>query len=272
MADDETIFALNHVVAPAMTAGQFFALCTAVGIRAAEIRNDLAGTAILDGTPAAAIRDQAAAAGISLLSINALQRFNDWTRDRAAEAIALADYAREAGAQALVLVPVNDGSGRDAPARQRNLAAALRGLAPILSDRGITGLVEPLGFASCSLRSKREAVDAIEEAGLASTFRIVHDTFHHHLAGETDLFPGLTGLVHVSGVEDRAVAIEDLRDEHRVLVGEADLLDNAGQIRALRAGGYFGPISFEPFSPLVQRLDDPAAAIRRSMAFLASQL
>ncbi len=269
---DAPSFALNHIVAPAMTAEQFFALCASLGVRAAEIRNDLAGTAILDGTPAAAIGEQARAAGIALLSINALQRFNDWTADREAEAIVLADYARDAGAGALVLVPVNDGSGREARERRKNLATALRGLSPILADRGIVGLVEPLGFASCSLRSKREAVEAIGEAGLETSFRIVHDTFHHHLAGESDLFPEMTGLVHISGVEDDSVGLEDLRDGHRVLVGEADLLDNVGQIRAIRAGGYAGPLSFEPFSPAVQELRDPAAAIGRSMAFLSARL
>lgn len=263
-------FALNHMVAPALPPDQFFDLCRKVGVQAAEIRNDLSGNAILDGTPADRIRELAAQRGVSLISINALQRFNDWTREREAEAVALADYAHAAGAEALVLVPVNDGSGRDAAVRGKNLAAALRGLSSILRDRGITGLVEPLGFASCSLRSKREAVETIEDTGLTSVFRIVHDTFHHHLAGEPGLFPLMTGLVHVSGVEDRSVAVEDLRDPHRVLVGDADILDNVGQVRSLRAGGYRGPISFEPFSPAVHELADPAAALRRSIDHLAA--
>ncbi|MGO4139887.1 hypothetical protein ACEQ6A_36365, partial [Rhizobium brockwellii] len=49
---------------------------------------------------------------------------------------------------------------------------------------GIIGLVEPLGFEICSLRSKTEAAEEIRELGAESTFRLVHDTFHHHLAGE----------------------------------------------------------------------------------------
>lgn len=265
-------FSLNHIVAPGLPPERFFQLCRKVGVRSAEIRNDLAGNAILDGTPASTIRDLAAESAVSLLSINALQRFNDWTPEREAEAVALADYAGDVGAAALVLVPVNDGSGREAGVRRKNLATALRSLSAILGDRGIVGLIEPLGFESCSLRSKREAVETIEETGLQEVFRIVHDTFHHHLAGEPDLFPQMTGLVHVSGVEDRSVAIGDLRDGHRVLVSDGDILDNVGQVRALRAGGYGGPLSFEPFSPAVQRLADPAAAIERSIAYLASRV
>ncbi len=48
----------------------------------------------------------------------------------------------------------------------------------------------------------------------------------------------------------------------------SDRLDNLGQIRALLAGGYAGPFSFEPFSPNVHTLADPAAALADSMAFI----
>jgi predicted xylose isomerase-like sugar epimerase len=182
-------FALNHMAAPSLRPDLFFELCRKVGVTQAEIRNDLSGNAIIDGTPAAAIGQQARDAGISLITINALQRFNDWNSAREAEAVELADYSRDAGVAALVLVPVNDGSGQADGERQRNLRTALRALKPILSDRGLIGLVEPLGFTICSLRSKREAAEAID--GIDGPFKLVHDTFHHHLAGEADLFPAL---------------------------------------------------------------------------------
>jgi len=265
-------FALNHMVAPTLRPEAFFALCRYVGASAAEIRNDLTGNAIIDGTPAAEIGAQARAAGVTLSSINALQRFNEWTPAREAEAVALADYARDAGAAALVLVPVNDGTGQADGERQSNLAAALRALKPILDDRGIAGFVEPLGFSICSLRSKREAAEAIAENGGEGTFRLVHDTFHHHLAGEPELFAELTGLVHISGVSNTGVTVEDMRDPHRVLVDALDRLDNVGQIRALRAAGYAGPLSFEPFSPAVHTLADPAKALADSIAFIEAGL
>lgn len=272
MPTDTISFSLNHMVAPQLRPDAFLALCRAVGVEQAEIRNDLAGNAIADGTPAPEIGGLARDAGITLISINALQRFNEWTPARASEASELADYAKAAGAWALVLVPVNDGSGRADGERQANLRTALRALKPVLADRGLVGLVEPLGFTVCSLRSKREAAEAIADIDGAGTFRLVHDTFHHHLAGEPDLFAAQTGLVHISGVVDPSVAVGDMRDPHRVLVDGDDRLDNVGQIRALRNAGYTGPFSFEPFSPAVHQLADPASGLAASIAFIEARL
>lgn len=271
-ATSKLTFALNHMAAPGLSPAAFFALSKKLGIGHVEIRNDLSGNAILDGTPAKTIRELAAENGISILSINALQRFNEWNAAREAEAIELADYARDVGAAALVLVPVNDGSGQGEGERQRNVRIALGALKSILGDRGIRGLVEPLGFEICSLRSKREAAEAIVDIDGAAAFRMVHDTFHHHLAGEPDIFSGMTGLVHISGVDDQSVSISDMRDPHRILVDAGDRLDNVGQIRALMAGGYAGPLSFEPFSPAVHGLADPADALAASIDFIQSRV
>jgi 2-keto-myo-inositol isomerase len=265
-------YALNHMTAPRLDIGGFFDLARSLGIGAAEIRNDLQGNAILDGTPPSEIRALAGAAGIEIISINALQRFNEWTDEREQEAIELAAYARDCGAKALVLVPVNDGSGRAEGERQGNVRVSLKALKPILADHGITGLVEPLGFQICSLRSKREAVDAIEAAGGASVFRLVHDTFHHTLAGEADIFPDRTGLVHISGVSDTAIGVDQMLDKHRVMVGFGDRIDNVGQIRALAKAGYEGYYSFEPFAASVHEDADPKRMIRESMDYIDRQV
>jgi 2-keto-myo-inositol isomerase len=267
--EDGLTLALNHMVAPALDLPRFFDLAAGLGCRGVEIRNDLGDGAIAGGATPEATARLAAERGLTILSINALQRFNDWTEARAAEARVLADYARRCGAKALVLVPVNDAGWSSSPA---GLRRALSGLAGILADAGILGLVEPLGFEICSLRSKREAVGAIDDLGLGDRFRLVHDTFHHHLAGEAELFPGRTGLVHISGVEDRSVPLAGLRDAHRVLVGPADTIGNAAQIRALRAGGYRGPLSFEPFAASVHAAPDIAGALHASMVHLAATL
>ncbi len=260
-------YALNHMTAPAMPLKDFFKLASDLGISAVEIRNDLQGNAILDGTAPATVRMLAERYGLDIISINALQRFNEWTPERASEAAALIGYAGACGARALVLVPVNDGSGQEDGARQASLRRALSALRPMLETAGITGLVEPLGFDICSLRSKKEAADAIAEIG-GDCFRLVHDTFHHHLAGEAELFPALTGLVHISGVNDPDVTVSSMRDPHRILVNAEDRLDNAGQMHRLLAEGYAGYFSFEPFAPSVHASTDPAAAIRASMEFL----
>ena len=71
----------------------------------------------------------------------------------------------------------------------------------------------------------------------------------------------MTGLVHISGVTDAAVSVPDMRDPHRVLVDRDDRLGNIAQIRALLAGGYAGPFSFEPFAPAVHALASPGEAV-----------
>ena len=132
--------------------------------------------------------------------------------------------------------------------------------------------VEPLGFEECSLRRKSQAVRAFEEVpGARDTFRLVHDTFHHHLAGEPQMFPERTGLAHISGVTDPTLAIADMRDAHRVLVDAGDRLGNLAQIRALRRGGYAGPFSFEPFAESVQKAPDIAAQLSASMRFIEAK-
>ena len=266
-------FALNHMVAPRASAEALFGMAAELGLDAVEIRNDLAATAIADGTDAAVIRAGAAKHGVRILSINALQRFNDWTSERAAEAQALADYAAASGAESLVLCPVNDWRFRPGErARLDGLRRALSELGAILRGRGIIGLVEPLGFAECSLRSKREAVEAIDATGGGETFRLVHDTFHHALAGESAVFPERTGLVHISGVEENDLPFSGMRDRHRVLVGPHDRLDNVGQIRGLIKGGYSGFFSFEPFAESVHALAEVHSALRQSAAYLSDDL
>lgn len=272
MATARPVFAVNHMAAPRLSPDRFFAMVAGLGLSAVEIRNDLAGNAILDGTPATEIRSLARRHGLAILTINALQRFNEWTDARANEAVALADYARDCGAGALVLVPKNDGTGLAAGARGAGLRRALTELAPILAARGLLGLVEPLGFETCSLRHKAEAVEAIGALGLAAHFRILHDTFHHCLAGGGPLFPRHTGLIHISGVTDSRIGVAGMRDGHRVLVDGSDRLGNLAQIAALLAGGADAPLSFEPFADKVADLADIAGALRRSMEFVRSNL
>ncbi|WP_354038742.1 TIM barrel protein [Devosia sp. UYZn731] len=260
------------MVAPQLGLADFFALTRSLGLSGVEIRNDVAGNAILDGTPASTVKSLAAQNDVSIISINALQKFNHWSAERADEAQILADYAAACGSKALVLVAANDGTGLEPDVRVSNATEALTLLAPILRQRGLVGLVECLGFEVCSLRSKREAVAAINAADAGDVFKLIHDTFHHHLAGEEDIFPDLTGLIHISGVDDPTISVRDMRDSHRVLVGPKDRLGNLEQITALYAGGYSGLLSFEPFAEELRTLSDPAAAIRKSMDFVTNGL
>src|ERR1700742_5063034 len=156
-------FALNHMVAPLLSHDAFFDLASRLGVTEVEIRNDLSDVAILDGTPASEIREAAAKKKLRVLTINALQRFNEWNTKRATEARELVNYARQSGAEALVLCPVNDTSFNPFDSeRLPGLRLALKELKPMLLEAGLKGFVEPLGFPECSLRLKAEAVDAID--------------------------------------------------------------------------------------------------------------
>ncbi len=259
-------FALNHITTPRLPVADFFALARKLGMTEVEIRNDIpdvVGTAAPE-----AVRAGAERAGVEIISINALYPFNVWSGDLPARAVALADYAKAAGAKALVMCPLNDGT----PVAHEDLVAALRAMAPILRERGLAGLVEPLGFPISSMRTKAQALDAIDKAEAGDVCKLVHDTFHHHLAGEAEFFPQRTGIVHISGVVDPELTVETMLDPHRVLVDAADRLENVAQIAALLSQGFDGPFSFEPFAAEVQALADPEPALRASMTHVTEQL
>ncbi|KAF1010080.1 MAG: hypothetical protein GAK32_01710 [Pseudomonas fluorescens] len=265
-------FALNRMVAPGLSLPQFIELAAALKCDAIEIRNDLAGIEIEDGTLASRVRELCSQQGISVLSINALYPFDVWNEERRIQATRLAQYARECGAAGLVMCPLNE---RDDPRNETQRAAGLRTalseLAPLLREHGILGFIEPLGFGECALRRKRVAVNAIQAIGGLDVFRLVHDTFHHHLAGEHEFFPELTALVHISGVEDSEAPLSSIRDGHRVLVGEGDILGNAQQIDTLLGTGYGGYLSFEPFADSVHALADIRQALAASITYLQNR-
>lgn len=257
-------FAINHISVPKLSVQDFFAMVRRLGADKVEIRNDVPD--VMNTVAPEDVKAAAEAADVMILSINALYPFNVWSGDLPARAEQMADYAAACGAKALVMCPLNDGTkvSRD------DLVESLKNMAPILRERGLTGLVEPLGFPVSSMRTKAEAIAAIEAAGGADVYKLMHDTFHHHLAGETKFFPEWTGLVHISGVTDPEVAVDDMLDAHRVLVDGKDRLENIPQIKALLAAGYDGPISFEPFSEEVHALGDPEAALRESIGFVSA--
>lgn len=266
---DEVKFSLNRMSAPKLSFADYLALCQRLGIDAIEIRNDLPGVEITDGTPATILKEQTEAAGIDILSINALQRFEQFDATRLSEAIQLAKYAAACGAKALVLCPTNSLlDKRTASERHADYVVALTQLKPVLDDHGLVGLVETLGFEECALRRKSDAVKGIYDAAGERHFKLVHDTFHHHLSGEDIFYPDLTGLVHISGVEEAAVTVGEMRDGHRVLVGREDRLGNVRQLATLRARGYRGHASFEPFSDEIARAADIEQRLRESIGHI----
>ena len=261
-------FALNHMVAPKLGYAAFFDLALSLGIDAAEIRNDIP-TSLMGNKNAKMIGKLAADKGVTIINVNALQRWNQWNKAKASEAEKLAEYTALTGAKNLILVPTNDKKFRPSlEERLDGIREALAGLKGILKDHGLVGCVEPLGFEECSLRLKKEALAAIDAVGGAKRFKVTHDTFHHFVAGEKETFGSRTGLIHVSGVVDSNHTRDSMRDPQRVLVDAHDRIDNRGQVRDLMASGYNGYISFEPFSASVHKSTQIARDVARSMDYL----
>ena len=99
--------------------------------------------------------------------------------------------------------------------------------------------------------------------------KIVHDTFHHALAGENEFFPSLTGLVHISGVSNIYKNIK-LLDEHRSIIDDNDILENINQIKNLSNAHYKGFFSLEPFSNTLIKEKDIFKIVKKSFNYIDS--
>lgn len=270
-------FALNHMTTPRLSSRAFLDLAAALGCSGVELRDDLADkklttSTFFDGETPAAIGDYARSKGLKLLGLSEAYGFNTWSDAMRDKVQLLIAQAVESGAASISLIPRNDAPSYKPGERDEALRRSLGEVLPLVDKAGIIALIEPLGFVSSSLRHKADAVAAINAVGGERHFKLVHDTFHHHLASETEFFPAETGIVHISGVVDPALAPEQMQDGHRILVDEQDRLGNIAQIRKLLSLGYTGAFSYEPFSPDVHKLADPAPALRRSMDYITSAI
>jgi len=265
-------FSLNRIIQPHLSLIDFIQLSTDCQASGIEIRNDLTDPRLLGGNIPEKIRNKCDECGIEIVTVNALQRFNDHhlLDDKIVELEAMMKTAALVGCRNIVLCPVNDSKdNRSTSKQQRDLVLALDTYAPLFEKYEMTGLIEPLGFEICSVRYKRQAVEAISESTSPQLYQIVHDTFHHYLSGETEIFPKETGLVHASGVST-GKTINAITDNDRILVDERDIVDNRGQIALLYEAGFDGIFSFEPFSPTIQNLpiNELKSGISTSMKFI----
>ena len=281
-----TRFALNRIIAPAMSLAEFAKFTAALGLSKIELRNDLPGKLaikdIIDALDPVAAKTMFADEGVSVISINALQKFNLPSRrnDRIEELKQLLELASAIGCPAIVLCPNNEKDDtRSHREKYTDTVQALIDYAPLFCEYGIAGYVEPLGFGISSLASLPAAVQAIKASGYGC-YRTVFDTFHHYIGpDDTNIFGmgGMgasyelpyTGLVHISGVED-AIPANQFLDCHRVLIGSGDKMGNREIINRLNSMGYLGTFSFEPFSGAVQQMPPAAlaAAIEASLRFI----
>ncbi|WP_058973850.1 TIM barrel protein [Type-D symbiont of Plautia stali] len=262
-------FCVNRKIAPNLTVEQFFTLVNDLGINKVEIRNDMKSGSVTDGLGGEVVHSLTQQYGLEIETINAVYPFNQLSEEVLEKTRGLLKDARETGAKALVLCPLNDGT----VISHQQTIAALQTLAPLFAEYGIEGLVEPLGFPQSSLRSAALAQQLIKQAGVP--FKIVLDTFHHHLyeGAEQDFAGGVDvrniGLVHLSGVTD-ARPVHTLTDEERIMLSADDLLKSKQQVQRLEEMGYTGIYAFEPFSSVMDGWSeaDIAREIRTSIEYL----
>jgi len=253
---------LNRIIYPKLKLEDFFKFAKDLELNKIELRNDLPGGKIIDGYTPGQVKELSKKYGVKILTINALQKFNLGAilPETIEELKKLINFSLSIGCEAIVLCPNNDvNDKRNSGEIFEETVKALKSFGPLFQDSGMQGYLEPLGFEKCSLRSIVTAIRAIRESGYP-VYKIVHDTFHHHLGPDTfetiendyDIF--YTGLVHISGVECN-IPVKEYRDDHRVLVTEQDKLQTKEQIELLLKLGYTGNISFEPFSQKVQEME-----------------
>lgn len=243
-------FCVNRKIAPTLSIERFFNLVTQLGIHKVELRNDMRSGRVTDDLTGEQVKALARQSGIEIITINAVYPFNQLNDEVLQRTRQLLSDARAVGAESLVLCPLNDGT----PISAADTVAALKILGPLFADYGIQGLVEPLGFPQSSLRSAIQAQALIKQADVP--FRLLIDTFHHHLfedaenGFEQEIDVQQIGLVHLSGVTDpRPVA--QLTDEERIMLSADDRLRSKQQVERLEKMGYTGLYAFEPFSSVM---------------------
>jgi len=253
---------LNRIIYPKLKLEDFFKFAQDLDLSKIELRNDLPGGKIIDGYTPGQLKELSKKYGVEILTINALQKFNlaAILPETIQELKKLINLSLSIGCKAIVLCPNNDvNDKRNSEEIFKETVKALKSFGPLFQDSGIQGYLEPLGFEECSLRSLVTAMKAIQESDFP-VYKIVHDTFHHHLGPDTfetienNYDISYTGLVHISGVESN-IPVEEYRDNHRVLVTEQDKLQTKEQIELLLKLGYTGNISFEPFSEKIQEME-----------------
>ncbi len=252
-------------------------LTTAVecGCSGIELRNDLRGE-LFDGLDPENAAAMVSAKNLRIFALAEVKSFNHLTAQTITDTEQLAGIAKACGSEAIALIPSNDGNnvatGTDESSRKRNLKSVLHELIPILAAHDLQGFIEPLGFVSSSQRSKREVVEVIEDIGAQDRIKLVHDTFHHYLADEPELYPEHTGIVHISGVVETGLTVDQMQDKHRILVNHADRIQNTAQLKSLTDGGYTGPVSVEAFATEVHKTQNLVEPLRDSFQFISSAL
>lgn len=256
--------ALNQKTLRRLSFEQFLDAAAQLKCVGVEPRNDL-GRPFFDGVSPQEAANMTRARGLRLLGLSEVYGFNVWDDERAAQIAALIDMAEASGAETISLIPTVD----DRPTR--DLRDVMRDILSMVEGKKVLPLIEPIGFETSTIRGKVELVEAIEAVGGTDKFKLVHDTFQHVIAGETEIFADHTAMVHLSGISTPDVALDAFQDAYRILVDAEDRCRNVPQIAEFLEGGYKGPFSFECTEPDLLRRITPAC-VDESFAFIEGKL
>ena len=258
---------INHSICPSLSYENFFKLAKDLEIPNVEIRNDLLNLNF-DLKAINEISDLKEKYKINVISINALQKFNIWNKERKDELLFLCNAAKKINCKGIVLVPLNSGKYYEEDQRLSLLKNSLNEIGFILSDYAIKGYVEPLGFKSSSLRYKSDVIDLLDTIENKSKFSLVHDTFHHTVAEDKSIYVEHTSIVHISGVKNLLEESYNFTDEMRELIDESDRIKNVEQINFFLKNKFNGFFSIEPFSEKIQESKNHLQLIKETLKFI----
>ncbi|TMA14454.1 MAG: TIM barrel protein [Deltaproteobacteria bacterium] len=174
--------ALNRILSPQLPLPEFLKLTADLGMKMAEIRNDFAERGVLDGLSETQLKKALAETGVRIITINALYPFEHGKHLKAnlEKLKGLIAEARKVSCPHIVMCPFNEaGDPRTQAQRSADLVAALNAYGPLLTDAGMVGLIEALGFERSALRTKRAALDGIARCHHPKAFALLHGEARH---------------------------------------------------------------------------------------------
>jgi sugar phosphate isomerase/epimerase len=151
-------------------------------------------------------------------------------------------------------------------------------IARILADHGVGVGLEFLGPKTLYKNKAHEFIHSLERmvelcVAIGPNAGLLLDCWHWHASGGTveairKLTPERVVYVHVNDAPS-GVALDDLVDNRRCLPGETGVIDIAGFLQALKAIGYDGPVTPEPFKKELNALPSDEERLRVVSAAMA---
>lgn len=269
---DNSRICINRKSCPGLGIGDFLKLCGELDIHHVELRNDLyaidGNNGILDGETAESVNKYLKKYDVQVEDINSVGNTDDPSQldDNLKLLDRMIKIAKSVGAKKILFCPVMDkNDSRSDQEKFDDGVKCVKEFSKRLSEAGMSGLFETLGFPESSIRTPFRAMEIIKAAG-ADNFKVVADLFHWFMGGVTidDMNNKLdvkdVGLIHISSVTSE-LPKEELNDQMRFLLAspDDDQVDAAEKVEWFKKHGFDGLYSFEGFSDKLREMDFNAA-------------